>query len=866
MSKLKKAILISAFCVVPILILGVSPSVRAATIAELQAQIQALLSQIQILQQQLPQQQGDNNGTTWCHNFNANIGVGQKTGNPEIDALVTALQKEGLLASSVSVNGYDETLASAVSAFQEKYTSEILTPYNLRHGTGYVGSATRAKLNAIYGCGKNVGNSCTDSDNGLDYYTKGTISGPGGGGGIYTATDFCSGNTINEGQCLNGITNITGYTCPNGCENGACKQAQGKTVDFQIISAVVTTSPGSSSSTATATFKFKMTPHGGTLSQLGVGTGGGGAQGTVTVTPYDSNGNIISASGTNIVISSAITSTPFGNIADGQQAEVTVTQALTKSNSIEAKTLRFKINNIWWNMVDGTNVVYTPTDWQTSYVTLTGTTAQPSITVTSPNGGEQWSAGQTKRITWSSSGLAVDAKVNIYIEIQDVSILGSGSTNYITTNNSTIPASQGYYDWTIIQNQLPQSNSLPHQYKIRVDVLASANQAAVSDRSDYSFQISPAVSCTDTDNGRDYFVKGSTSGVGGSSNDYCYMGGSNLYEFYCDGANFKYEVYNCANGCENGACKQSTQPSITVSANSLDFGTVAIGSSSQKTISVRNTGSTSASLDFKVWSGYSDFSVSIASATLAPNESKEITITFLPQQTGARSGSFAVYTGGTNFALWNTFLSGTGSSQEFTCTDTDGDNYYTKGSVDWYHFGQRINQTDYCTDLKTVVEFKCVPGTTTATSSIFTCPNGCFDGVCNQSTASRALQLLDPNGGNCWNAGESHIIRWTYSGDVGNIAIDLKKADGSLVGTIMNSISASAGQYSWLSGSALLGDYKVTIRSLDSNPVTDTSDLAFQFKAPGTCVLGTAGQTDLLASISIALEKIAQQIKDLLVR
>ncbi|MBU4274985.1 hypothetical protein KKE19_04215 [Patescibacteria group bacterium] len=123
----------------------------------------------------------------------------------------------------------------------------------------------------------------------------------------------------------------------------------------------------------------------------------------------------------------------------------------------------------------------------------------PSITVISPNGGEIWKVGETKRVSWSSTGLSATDRVNIYIEIKDVNLSGSGSTNYITSNNVTVPALQGYYDWTIAQNQLPQSASLPHQYKIRVDVVPlSTSQTIIRDWSDSNFQISLATPPTPT--------------------------------------------------------------------------------------------------------------------------------------------------------------------------------------------------------------------------------------------------------------------------------------------------------------------------------------------------------------------------------
>lgn len=125
---------------------GVS-SAKAATVDEFNAQIQALLQQIQQLQTQIAQIQGQ--PTQWCHNFNTNLKI--EMGGNEVKALQTALQKEGFL-SQIS-DKFDENVASAVSGFQEKYKDEILAPLGLKYGTGFVGSATRAKLNKLYGCG-----------------------------------------------------------------------------------------------------------------------------------------------------------------------------------------------------------------------------------------------------------------------------------------------------------------------------------------------------------------------------------------------------------------------------------------------------------------------------------------------------------------------------------------------------------------------------------------------------------------------------------------------------------------------------------------------------------------------------------------
>jgi len=84
----------------------------------------------------------------FCYTFSANLKIG------DTGAAVTALQK--ILAKEgygVAMNGtFDTQTAFAVKAYQEKYAAEILTPHGLTRGTGFVGAATRARLNKIYGC------------------------------------------------------------------------------------------------------------------------------------------------------------------------------------------------------------------------------------------------------------------------------------------------------------------------------------------------------------------------------------------------------------------------------------------------------------------------------------------------------------------------------------------------------------------------------------------------------------------------------------------------------------------------------------------------------------------------------------------
>ena len=119
---------------------------KADAASDLQAQISALLAQINQLQSQLTAAQGGQAGLS--HVFNANLSFGAK--NDEVTALQQALNLQGCFTATAT--GYFGSITrEAVKCFQQKYASEVLTPLGLTSATGFVGAGTRAKLNALYG-------------------------------------------------------------------------------------------------------------------------------------------------------------------------------------------------------------------------------------------------------------------------------------------------------------------------------------------------------------------------------------------------------------------------------------------------------------------------------------------------------------------------------------------------------------------------------------------------------------------------------------------------------------------------------------------------------------------------------------------
>lgn len=148
----KKIILTVFFLVVSVFIFNFNASAaKAMTSEEIQAMIQKLQDQIAQLQKQLLE--SESGKKEWCYNFRDNLKIG--VGGADVEALHTVLEKEGFDISSDEKQGkkFDESTASAVSGFQQKYKDEILYPLGLKYPTGFVGNATRTKLSKLYGCG-----------------------------------------------------------------------------------------------------------------------------------------------------------------------------------------------------------------------------------------------------------------------------------------------------------------------------------------------------------------------------------------------------------------------------------------------------------------------------------------------------------------------------------------------------------------------------------------------------------------------------------------------------------------------------------------------------------------------------------------
>jgi hypothetical protein len=140
----------------------------------------------------------------------------------------------------------------------------------------------------------------------------------------------------------------------------------------------------------------------------------------------------------------------------------------------------------------------------------------PSITVLSPNGGENWSVGSTQTITWTSSGSVGNVKI-------EYSTNNGSSWSTITSSTSNT----GSYFWTI-------PNAPSTQCKVRV----SETDGGPSDTSDSTFSIGPATTLLWTRDGSAHLWKFNANGSWAGATGFGYASGwtATCYQRNSDGS------------------------------------------------------------------------------------------------------------------------------------------------------------------------------------------------------------------------------------------------------------------------------------------------------------------------------------------
>ncbi|MFH1402273.1 MAG: dockerin type I domain-containing protein [Patescibacteria group bacterium] len=218
------------------------------------------------------------------------------------------------------------------------------------------------------------------------------------------------------------------------------------------------------------------------------------------------------------------------------------------------KTTREKLNQLYGCGNLSTPVVPTPTPTPTS-----------PITVLSPNGGENFELGGSMDVKWNFLG-NIDRVIIDILDKNGKAVYTEGPISY------EIKGGGASYSWFI------PSDFLPGSYRVKIgvcppnlsDIECANSVLTIYDKSDNYFNVTGAVitlptSCTDSDNGKDYYVKGSCIDSNGNKNwDACF--GIQVTETFCaENLGCGYIDFKCPNGCQDGACVEAVENHFSIS-------------------------------------------------------------------------------------------------------------------------------------------------------------------------------------------------------------------------------------------------------------------------------------------------------------
>jgi hypothetical protein len=479
----------------------------------------------------------------------------------------------------------------------------------------------------------------------------------------------------------------------------------------------------------------------------------------------------------------------------------------------------------------------------------------PSITVTSPNGGETWLNGSSQLINWTDN-----ISENIEIQLYKGGVFNSQIV-------SSTP-SDGSYTWNIPLGTIPGSD-----YTVRI---SSVDNGLILDQSDGTFTIAGEIIVT-TPNGGESWQQGTIHTINWSDN---------LTE------NVKIELY------KGGVFNSQITPS-TLSNGSYSWD-IPISTTPGSDYTIKLTSVTNSSIfdfsdtNFEIFGGIITVSSPNGGESWTAGTTQNITwtdninenVTIELYKGGLFHSIISTSTGSDGSRSWDIpFTQESGSDYRIKITSVDDPGIFDFSDADFTVIGnfitvtspnggeswldsedQLITWTDNLTGSVEIQLFKGgvfhssiasstpsdgsfiwnIPGTTPSGSdykvkiisvndgNIFDLSDAGFTIVNND------LTVVTPNGGENWLTNTSQDITWTD--DIsGNVKVDLYKSgvfDAEIIAA-----TASDGLFTWnIPGTIISGsDYKIRITSVDQPVLFDESNASFTIYTGGITLASPNG-------------------------
>ncbi len=465
-----------------------------------------------------------------------------------------------------------------------------------------------------------------------------------------------------------------------------------------------------------------------------------------------------------------------------------------------------------------------------------------SITLTSPNGGEQWEAGTQHSITWTQN----------YVDSVRIDYSTNNGINWSNIVNS-YPTSGNSYNWLL-------PFTLSTQCKIRI---LRTNDLSVGDTSNSVFTIfKPSITLT-LPNGGEYWQEGkqynitwTQSNMDSIKIDYTTNNGISWINIspYVQASSLLYQwiVPNTpANQCRVRLIRLSTptygdtsdnvftiyKPSITVTSPNGDENWQA---NSIHTIRWNSTYVDTVRIDYSTDNGANwmniaseiDSSMKQFNWTVPSTISNQCKVRVLfksqPAYGDTSDGTFSIYSSGVTVTspnggeYWRI-----GTTQNITWTSVNVNKvkieYSTNGGTNWVIIQDSViaSSESYLWTIPATPSGNCKIKISDAyNSSYWDISDTTFNIV------YPSLVLTSPNGGENWFYGSYQNIMWT-SLVVNNINIEYTTNNGTNWITIATNINSLNGSYSWRIPNTPTLSAKVRIYEVGNTSLSDTSNYIF---------------------------------------
>ena len=470
---------------------------------------------------------------------------------------------------------------------------------------------------------------------------------------------------------------------------------------------------------------------------------------------------------------------------------------------------------------------------------FTWTIEAPPLSVVSPNGGEIWPIGSTQNISWTSSGLTGNVKIEVS---------RNGGTSWATVVGST--ANDGVHPWKV-------TGPATGQARIRVTSLASP---AVADVSDANATIGGGSITVALPNGGEMWSIGSTQNITWTSTgltgnvkiEVSRTGGTSWTSVVGSTANdgtHPWKVTGPATSQARIRLTSVTDPTVT----DVSDANASIGGGSITVVSP-NGG--------EIWPIGSPQNISWTSSGLTGNVKIEVS-----RNGGASWTSVVGSTADDGVHAWT--VTGPATSQarirvtsatdptvtdvsdanasigggSITVVSPNGGEIWPIGSpqnISWTSSGltgnvkievSRNGGTSWTSVVGSTaddgVHAWTVTGPATSQARIrvtsVTDPTVTDVSDANATIGGGSITVLSPNGGEIWPIGSIQDIGWTTSGLTGNVKIELSRNGGASWTSVVGN-TADDGTHAWTVTGPVTSQARIRVTSVTDPTVADVSD------------------------------------------